>query len=303
MVGALDLQAEVRALHGMLWASVPKRIALELRLAEGSATLTGDGGQLRQVVMNLVGNAAEAIGERDGRIVVSVSRVQLGGGRANDAVAALPPGPYVRLEVVDSGCGMDEDIRARMFDPFFSTKFTGRGLGLAVVLGIVRGHRGAIEVTSAPGQGTSMVVLLPALEEARAPLRAPPARAPAGSGTVLVVDDEHSMRVIAADMVAHLGYEVREAASGREAVEAFAAAGPHPAIVILDFTLPDADGMQVLTRIRELDRAARVVIASGYSRDDISRFISGPAPDGILSKPYTVADLEATLRACTAERA
>ncbi len=303
MVGALDLQAELRAMQDMLTIMLPKRIVFEQRLSGGSTTLTGDGGQLRQVVMNLVSNAAEALGEREGRIVLSVARVSHDEPHATSGGALLPAGPYIRLEVADSGCGMDEEIKSRMFEPFFSTKFTGRGLGLAVVSGIVRGHRGGIDVESAPGDGTRMVVLLPALEERRPAPPAPRAEQPAGRATVLVVDDEHSMRVIASDMVAHLGYAVREAASGGDAVDAFAGAGPHPGIVILDLTLPDIDGVQVLTRIRELDRSARVIIASGYSRDDISRFISGPAPDGILSKPYTIADLEATLRACAAEGA
>ena len=130
--------------------------------------MLGDPSQVRQVVMNLIINSAEAIGDASGLITVAVGAAHHDAAslRQTELSDELPPGPYVHLEVTDSGCGMDEETRARIFEPFFTTKFKGRGLGLAAVLGIVRAHKGALKVTSAPGRGTSFRVLFPA---ARAP--------------------------------------------------------------------------------------------------------------------------------------
>jgi nitrogen-specific signal transduction histidine kinase/CheY-like chemotaxis protein len=269
-IDVVDLAAVARAMEPMLELTMSKRIALTRAYGEG-ALIVGDAGQIRQVIVNLVTNAAEAIGDRAGTVALRISR------------EADPGGGSAVLEVVDDGAGMDEATRARMFDPFFTSKVTGRGLGLAVVQGIVLAHRGSIRVESAPGAGTTLRLAFPALEAA-AP--APPsamATTPVGA-SALVVDDEPAMRAITADMLACLGFTVRQAANAREAIDAFASASPR--LVILDLSLPDASGEEVLRRLRRIDPRARVIVASGHAQADVRRFLGASAVDGILTKPY-----------------
>jgi len=291
-VGALNLSALVRDMEAMLSVSVSKNVALDLTLCE-SVTINADAGQVRQVIMNLVVNASEAIGDRSGSILVRVGQGTVDAPR-DSAAGPLSPGQYAILEVIDSGSGMEASTLLRVYEPFFSTKFTGRGLGLAVALGIVRSHRGAIEITSVPGKGTAVNVLFPATEiEAKTTerIRVPTKRPTA----VLIVDDEPSIRSITCEMLLHLGHTVLEAASAQEAIMHYTN-GQRPHTVILDLSLPDATGGEVLGRIREIDASARVIVTSGYGQEDIRRFLGKYIPDGILTKPYDLTALTAVLR-------
>ena len=190
VVEALDLSALIPEIGGLVRPSISKKIALHFDLEEDLPPIEADRGQIQQVFMNLVLNAAEAIGSHDGLISVrtGVQNVDDAYVRLHPEAAELKPGEYVFLEVRDTGCGMDDATRAKIFDPFFSTKFTGRGLGLAAVAGIVRGHKGAISVTSAPGQGSCFTVLFPAAARGaggRLPARqhgAPRRRSDSGGG-------------------------------------------------------------------------------------------------------------------------
>ena len=183
----------------LLRTAISKSARLDLRLAARLASISGDATQLRQVVMNLITNASDAIGERSGVITIETGMMQATrADLASAYAAAVDPGEYVYLEVRDTGCGMDAETQQRIFDPFFTTKFSGRGLGLAAVVGIVRGHTGAVTIQSAPRKGTTFRVLFPACAAEAVPLSRPssPARA-RRQARVLIVDDEPAVRAIA----------------------------------------------------------------------------------------------------------
>ena len=207
----------------------------------------------------------------------------------------LPQGDYVVLEVSDDGVGMDEDVRARIFDPFFTTKFTGRGLGLAAVLGIVRGHRGALRVSSTPAQGASFTVYLPTAARRQVAKETRPDQPNvATDGTILVVDDEDEVRVMAARMLERLGFGVLEARSGGEAVDIYRRSDQAVDCVLLDLTMPGMDGEQTFRALRRLDEGVKVILSSGYDEPDEARF-QGRGPAAFLQKPYRQTDLILTL--------
>ncbi|MFI5387978.1 MAG: PAS domain S-box protein, partial [Fimbriimonadales bacterium] len=224
LVEPLDLSALIPEMFGLVQPSLPKKIAVSFDLAPDLPVIEADRGQVQQVFMNLVLNAGEAIGSHDGLITVRTTSQDVDERylRLNLEAAVLRPGKFVYLEVRDTGCGMDEATRARAFDPFFTTKFTGRGLGLAAVTGIVRSHKGAITVASAPGKGSCFTVLFPTAEHA---VQEPPvATRPAalhGTGVVLVVDDEPFVREMAKKALEHQGYTVLLADSGLGAIDVF----------------------------------------------------------------------------------
>src|SRR5206468_2708545 len=214
----------------------------------------------------------------------------------------LAEGSYVFLEVSDDGCGMNEETLARVFDPFFTTKFTGRGLGLAAVLGIVRGHHGAIKVTSASGRGTTFTLFLPVREKAPA-LSKPLAKAqPAeptwrASGTVLLVDDEEAVRSVTARMLKNLGLEVVQATNGQECLEQFRVGPERFTAVLLDLTMPHLNGQSTLREIRRLRPDVRVILMSGFSKENASLQFDQDRPSGFLQKPFKPDDLRESLRA------
>ncbi len=303
-ISPLDLNAAIEEMLQLLQLSISKKARLTTDLATCLPRVPADAAQIRQVLMNLVINASEALGEREGRIGVGTTRV------AADAAWlagtfpgwSLAPGEYVAIEVSDTGAGMTAEVRARLFDPFFTTKASGRGLGLAAVLGIVNGHRGAIRVTSEEGQGTTFQLLLPT---AAAPLPLPqlPPSAPSAAevwhrgGTVLVVDDEQQVREAVARMMQALGYRVLTAADGRDGVDLFALHRHEVDLVLLDLSMPRLDGGEALTALRALAPEVTVVMVSGFSPEDTARRLAGPAPAAILQKPFTLSRLRATLQA------
>jgi PAS domain S-box-containing protein len=296
-VEPLDLSEQVRQIVALIKASIPKNVDVRLTLAE-RPIIEADASQIQQVVMNLVINAAEAIGPEGGPVAVSTSIESVNEGTVADfgVGATLMPGPYVKLTVADNGSGMDAETQAKIFDPFFTTKFTGRGLGLAAVSGIVRGHRGAIKVESAPGKGACFQVWLPA---AAAPLPsaapAPPLEFP-GTGKVLVVDDEEIVRRIARTALERAGYTVLLAADGREAVEVFRRESGEIRLVSLDMTMPGRSGEETFRQLREIRRDVPVLVSSGYTEVEVlERF--GDSIDGYLHKPYGITDLARAVHA------
>jgi len=300
VVGPLDLAALIREMDLLLHASVPKDVALHYALDAGLPLVEADAAQLRQAVVNLVLNAAEALGEQGGQISVRLSRRHV---ERADLVACylspeLPPGDYLAFAVADTGGGMDEATRLRIFEPFFTTKFTGRGLGLAAVFGIVRAHQGAIHVTSAPQQGTIITLLLPALTHTVSiPARpAAPQRAqPATARTVLVIDDEAGVRQVATRMLERLGYRVVAAASGQEGLDRLAAQ-PEINCVLLDLTMPGLSGEETLHRIRERRPGLSVIIASGYSAQEVRERLGELPVLAVLQKPFTLAVLREVMQ-------
>jgi two-component system cell cycle sensor histidine kinase/response regulator CckA len=292
VVEPLDLGVQVREITTLLEASVTSKVELVLDLQTAGVLIEADAGQLQQLIMNLVINGAEAIGSTGGRVVVSTRRQQLDSQFVSDNLAGdeIEPGEFLLLEVHDTGHGMDEATIARIFDPFFTTKFTGRGLGLAAVLGIVRGHRGALKVYSNPGQGTTFKVYLPVT---KGQVVSKPQAAPLdfrGSATVLVVDDEEVVQKLASATLERYGYRVLIASNGREALDIFQTADREIALVLLDMTMPVMSGEETLVQLKKLRPTLRVIASSGYNEiEALRRF--GTGIKSFLQKPYRGSEL------------
>ena len=300
VVAPLSLSEIVAEMTHLLKVSLPRQVALSLSLDEAIPLTDGDATQMRQIVMNLVINAGEAIGDRPGAIAVRTGVMEVSREYLAEGVHSpdLPGGSYVFLEVSDSGSGMDEVTLARIFEPFFTTKFAGRGLGLAAVLGIVRGHRGALRVTSAPAAGTTFQLLLPVStnEAAAAPATESGSNLWRPAGSVLVVDDEAAVRSVATQMIERLGIPVIAAGDGEQALALFRAAAEPVALVLLDMMMPGVAGPETLAALRAIDPAVRVVAMSGYSHEEAASHFEGAALSGFVQKPFTVRDLTAALR-------
>jgi CheY-like chemotaxis protein len=296
----LSLSRLLNETRELLRASASKRVAIEYDLAPDLPDVVADPAQLRQIVLNLLVNASEAIGDNAGTIVLRThlkhcSRADLD----SRYLAETPPeGDYVLLEVADTGAGMGEETRMRLFDPFFTTKFSGRGLGLAAVLGIVRGHRGTIQVESQPGRGSTFRVLLPASGKAVSAPAAPDAQVGwRGRGRVLLVDDEAHVRAVGKDMLEHFGFEVSLAEGGRSAVAAFAAS-PHTfSVAIVDLTMPDLDGVEVTRRLLAIRPELPVLMTSGYTEEETAARLNGAGVRGFVAKPFSLEELRARLQA------
>jgi len=292
VVERLDLGELVRDTARLLQVSISKKARLFLDLAPGLPPVEGDLSQLRQVVMNLVINASDALGEADGEIRLATRPGRPVAARG-ELIHSFDPTnrACVCLEITDTGAGMNADTLARIFDPFFTTKFAGRGLGLAAVLGIVRAHRGALIVRSSPGAGTSFRLHLPAASAPAAPA-IPPAAAIAGlrsaGGTLLIADDEPSVLATADALLRHQGYRTVLAADGDEALRQFRANPDGFAAVLLDLTMPGLDGAEVLREIRALNPSARVLVMSGFSEEDVLTRLRGLGAVAILHKPFTM---------------
>ncbi|NIA22332.1 MAG: response regulator, partial [Anaerolineaceae bacterium] len=268
--------------------------------AENLPAIEGDATQIRQVIMNLITNASEAIGQASGIISITTGAMQIDRRYLREVYLDenLPEGLYVTLEVADTGCGMEAETRARLFDPFFTTKFAGRGLGMAAVLGIVRGHHGAIKVYSEPGQGTTMKVLLPAVaaETAAAAKQADADGSWRSSATVLLVDDEETVRAIGKMMLEHLGLTVITASDGCQAVDIFRERGDSIDCVILDLTMPHMDGEGAFRELRRIRKDIRVIMSSGYNQQDVTQRFVGKGIAGFIQKPYELKALAHTLQ-------
>ena len=291
----LDLSTLVEEMAQLLEVSISKTAVLKLDLARNLPAVRADPTQIRQVTMNLITNASDAMGDGSGVIAITTGTMNCDRQYLNTTHLGeeLKDGTYVFLEVRDTGCGMDQETQAKMFDPFFSTKFTGRGLGMAATLGIVRGHHGAIKIYSELGSGTTTKVLLPASEQPAATPKAHNALDPSwrGSGTVLIVDDEKVIRDLGARILGRQGFEVLKAESGAQALELFRAHTEEIAVVLLDLTMPGLSGEETFRELRRIRPDVRVILSSGYNEQDaIDRFV-GEGLAGFLKKPYSNADL------------
>ncbi len=298
----LDLNRAVMDMEHMLEASISKKSRVRRDLAGNLPAIEGDATQIRQIIMNLVINAAEALNEKTGEIQVSTSLAQCDSDYMQELYVGQdqPAGEYVCLEVRDSGHGMDAATLARIFDPFFSTKFVGRGLGLAAVLGIVRNHRGALKIESEPGKGTTFRVLFPPLA-GPAPSQKEKVsktdRAWRGSGTVLLVDDELPIRVVGRSQLERLGFQVLVAEDGEEALHLYGAHDGGIDCVILDLTMPKMDGEETFRELRRLGCGVPIVISSGYSEYEVAERFAGKNVAGFLQKPYRMDSLRKMMRA------
>ena len=293
-----DLNRIIHEMGELLTVSISKKVALCYDLQHGLPPVEADSAQFQQVVMNLVINASEAIGDQPGTITLRTRAVEYGSAELSSGFPGqvLEPGRFVRMEVEDDGCGMDAETIGRIFDPFFSTKFTGRGLGLSAMLGIVRGHRAGIHVDSVPGAGTTFILLFPASESVVS-LEAPrPSALPPAVGTVLVADDESILRDLAREALESAGLQVIEARDGQEAVDLFRARKGEVDLVLLDMTMPRMGGAEAFRLIRQADPAARVLLTSGYTQQESLDSLADLPPDGFLQKPFRIRDLVAKVQ-------
>ncbi|MFO1446864.1 MAG: transporter substrate-binding domain-containing protein [Opitutaceae bacterium] len=301
VVSRLSLSTLIEETTQLLQLSVSKNAVLRFNLDPELPPIEADATQIRQVIMNLVINASEAIGSKSGVISVNtgltrVDRDYLGG---TILAPELPVGTYVHLEVCDTGCGMSPETQSRIFDPFFTTKFAGRGLGLAAVLGIVRGHRGALKVYSELNRGTTFKLLFPRAEGTAdlSAARVLPAVSWRGQGCVLVVDDEETVRSTAAVMLRRLNFEVALAADGREALAVYQSNPKRFVAVLMDLTMPHMDGKEAFAELRRLRGNLPVVLMSGFNEQDTISQFTGKGLAGFLQKPFQFEDLMAVMRA------
>jgi PAS domain S-box-containing protein len=299
-IETIDLGATAREIGHLLDAAISGKAVLKYNLVENLPGVEADATQVRQVIMNLVINASEALGDAAGTITITTGKMAcdtayLKGTYFNDD---LPEGAYVYLDVTDSGCGMDKATMSKVFDPFFSTKFTGRGLGLAAALGIVRGHRGALKVYSEPGKGTTFKALFPALNAPAQPARQSHKETAdwRGTGTLLLVDDEETVRTVAKRMLENAGFSVITAEDGREAIDVMRRRGEEIVCVLLDLTMPHMDGEETFRELRKLKADVRVILSSGYNEQDVTSRFTGRGLSGFVQKPYQAATLIERLR-------
>ena len=279
-----DLHALASETLALARVGVPSRTLLELR-GDTGCTVTGDLTQLRQLLMNLVTNAGEAIGaDRDGHISIVVGRSHLDAEALQDNLLDdAAPGEYVLVEISDDGAGMDDETVGRLFAPFFTTKAAGRGLGMSAALGIVRGHSGALWVRSKLGQGTTFRVALPAARVSQ-----PKAEPLARGRAVLVADDEDTIRKISRLTLERSGFEVLEAKDGREAVQVFEQHRDRIGVAILDSLMPGKSGSEVLQEIRTQRPGFPVIMSSGF----LDAPVGGPErPTAMLPKPWEPKEL------------
>ena len=280
----------------LLKVSITKNATLRPFLASNLPAIRGNASQLRQIVMNLLTNASEALEEREGVITITTSQAHIPGDRLPNGAADLPDGDYIRLEVSDTGSGMTKETQARIFEPFFTTKFAGRGLGLAAVQGIIRGHGGTISLVSAPGDGTCFTVLLPCIPEAdpQSPnigtITSKHADATV-TGKVLVVDDEDSLRHSISKMLRRKGFSVLEAGEGSAAINLFEDQGHEIDAVLLDMTLPGMSGRDILLKLRQRRPDVKVILTTAYSQEIAMTAAGEQSASAFIRKPYKIDDL------------
>ncbi|HEX9081512.1 MAG TPA: response regulator, partial [Holophagaceae bacterium] len=289
----------VRELTHLLEVSISKKVALHLDLDPELPLIEADAAQIQQVVMNLVTNASDAIGDQEGHIRLRTSRADLPPGDLPSLPGqTLLPGPYVVIEVQDTGCGMTREVMDRIFDPFFTTKVTGRGLGLSALLGILRGHHAGLRIESSPGRGSRFRLYFPALPtpKAEAP---PPAEAPQSprmGGRILLVDDEEMILETTGSVLSAMGFEV---VTARDGLEALAVVDGDPGgfdLVFMDLTMPRMDGKEAFRALRQRDPDMKVILCSGFTEQDILKTFRGNPPSAFVQKPYQVQNLREVLR-------
>jgi CheY-like chemotaxis protein len=295
-----DLSKTVQGMLGLLKVSVARHATIVTDLDENLPAVNASPAQLGQIVMNLVVNASDAIRDREGIIRVATRCVTVDHNTDVGTSDCLSPGMYVELEVSDTGIGMSPETKSRVFDPFFTTKSPGRGLGLAVVQGIVRSLNGAIRITSELANGSTFEVLLPCaaaggtdaetvahIHEASAPLR---------EATVLVVEDEDPLRMAVTRMLDKAGFRVLQVDNGSEAIEHLRGNAGEIDVILLDMTIPGAFSREVLAEAVQVRPKIRTILMSAYGEETARAVLSGAQIDGFVRKPFQFENLVRTLR-------
>ncbi len=304
VIEQLNLSEMVREITNLLRTSMPRTVELRLELQEGLPSIEGDSAQLQQLIMNLVINAAESVEEGKTDTVRIITRLEWVNQAYIDRMVApngVSSGTYVTLEVSDTGRGMDSETLSRIFDPFFTTKFTGRGLGLAAVMGMVRGHKGALHVESTPGKGSSFKVLFPPSDGHAGKLqRVRPGKSHAAYETLLVIDDDSAVRQTAKSALESYGYKVVAAANGKEGVDLFEELGDKIDAVLLDMTMPVMSGEETLVTLKRMRPGIPIVLSSGYDEAEATRRFTDKGLAGFVQKPYTAAELAEIMKSALA---
>jgi PAS domain S-box-containing protein len=289
----------------MLRMTINQNVAIIPILPSEILSINGDENQIRQVVMNLIINASEAIGDGHGKILVSIAKAVIKPSlSAKDHLGnAIPPGQYVCLEIADSGCGMDDETKLRIFEPFYTTKFTGRGLGMSAVLGIINTHGGRMQIVSQPGQGSTFKVYLPFIvfESDEDNLTAP-SDMWQGNGTILLVEDEEQIKMVAKELLEILGFTVIEASNGKEALEIYQKHATEITLVVTDIGMPIMNGYELFHELKSLNHNLPIVISSGFGELAVSSHIAPEDIAGTISKPYSFDLLRDVLKGVVARR-
>jgi PAS domain S-box-containing protein len=292
----LDISDIIKGMSEILELALSKKAILKFKAELTPALFKGDPAQIRQVVMNLVSNAAEAVGDNEGTIKLTTGTMfcdrscfPLPFQNEN-----LPEGDYVYLEVADTGCGMDQETQEKIFDPFFTTKFQGRGLGMAVVLGILRAHRGTILLDSQPGEGTTIRILFPSLEASEKTESAAPGDKFKwkGKGTVLMIDDDTDVLLVGERMLKRLGFQVLTTPDAAEGIEIFKKLANNLDCVLINLSMPKIDGVELFHKLREIRTNIPIIICSGYTEDQVMNRFQENKPEGFIQKPYRIKQLE-----------
>ncbi len=302
VIQPVDVCKLVTEVSTLIRASISRKITLVMDISDECPTIKGDRTQLQQLIMNLVINGGEAIGDQPGTLTLRIRTEHFTERRERIRTEGFPitAGDYVRIDVIDTGEGMDKETRDRIFEPFFTTKFLGRGLGLSAALGIVRGHHGAIGVRSEPEKGTTFTVLFPVLREQahirRSGAEILPERDLRGVGTVLVVDDDLAVRSLASTALRDAGYAVELAEDGVQAIERMRQLGSQVSLILLDLTMPQLGGAEAALELRRIQPDIPIVAMSGYGDVEVMERFSGARIDDFLPKPFGPEQLAAKVR-------
>ncbi|HIE41131.1 MAG TPA: PAS domain-containing sensor histidine kinase, partial [Candidatus Aenigmarchaeota archaeon] len=300
VVQPVNLNHIVEEMIHLLEVSISKKAVLKYNLAKNLPAVDADITQIRQVIMNLIINASDAIDKKSGIITITTGAMECDSQYLTKTFLddELKQGVYIYLEVSDTGHGMEEESKNKIFDPFFTTKFTGRGLGLAAVLGIMRGHKGAIKVYSELGKGTTFKILLPSSTKSASKISKHVSKGLKwrGEGIVLVADDEETIRAVGRETLEYAGFNVITAADGREALEKFRENYDKIILVLLDMTMPHLSGEEVFREIRRIRPTIKVILSSGYNEQEATNGFVGKGLAGFLQKPYRPQQLIDTVR-------
>jgi CheY-like chemotaxis protein len=302
----VNMSALVDDMLSMLKSTLPQNVTIKHYLTRDIISIIADASQIRQIVMNLIINASESIGEEQGEIVVSLTRTAVLGGLADkDHLGKIiPPGQYLCLEVIDTGCGMDDETKQRIFEPFYTTKFFGRGLGLSVVLGTITSHKGALQLSSQPGHGSTFKVYLPVQISEPAGKELPQCVAPEpwqGCGMILLAEDEPQLLAVAKNLLETLGFLVIEASNGIEAIDLYRKNAADITLVVTDIGMPLMGGYELITELKKLDQELPIIISSGFGDLVVTSKIPPGDIVGLINKPYSFEQLREVLK-CVVEK-
>ncbi len=283
----------------ILQAAIKKNVTIELDLRRDVPEIKGDTGQIQQIIMNLIINAADAIGEANGTIRVVLTKAAFEADHtAKDLFGTfIKPGSYACLEVTDTGCGMDEATMKRIFEPFFTTKFTGRGLGMSAILGIVKSHEGCLQLTSTPGIGSTFKVFftIPKISDHAKTISVTEPLTEKTVGSILLVEDEEVIRIMGEELLKAMGFSAMTALNGSEALEIYRERSNEINVILLDLMMPVMGGIEAYHELRKINQTIPIIICSGYGLESVEAVIKNDPHAGFVHKPYQPGDLRDVL--------